>query len=113
MAADDATLHDTWLEVARAAAEYRRVVGAGDEILYGDRAAADSAGARAWGELTAAIRRAADAAVAEDEIVDALCSGDPRLEVSQAVPLVAWASNRDEWLRELNEEILRDLLGEG
>jgi hypothetical protein len=112
MAADEATLHDTWLAVARAAAEHRRIVGAGDEILYGDLASGDSADARAWSELTRAIRRAAAATVAEDEIVDALCSGDPRLDVTQAVQLVAWASNRDEWLRELNQEIRRDLRGE-
>ena len=113
MAADDATLHETWLAVARAAAEHRRIVGAGDAVFYGDLTLRDSAEARAWGAVTRAIRRAGDAAVGEEEIVDALVSGDPRLEVSEAVELVAWARGRDERLRELNQKMLSDLLGEG
>jgi hypothetical protein len=112
MDVDEFTIREMWLVVARAAAEHRRIVGAGDEVFYGDLTLRASADARAWGELTRAIRRAAEAAVGEEEIVDALCSGDPRLEVSEAVELVAWARTRDERLRELNQKLLGDLLGE-
>jgi hypothetical protein len=112
MAADDATLHEMWLAVARAAAEHRRIVGAADEVFYGDLTLRASADARAWAELTRAIRRAAEAAAGEEEIVDAMCSGDPQLDVAEAVELVAWARTRDERPRELNQKLLGDLLGE-
>src|SRR5689334_2405008 len=111
MGTDRFTLREMWLMVARAASERRRVAEAGDWIFYGDLTLRESADARAWGELTRTIRRAAQA-VGEEEIVDALCSGDPRLEVSEPVELVAWARTRDERLRELNEKLLGDLLGE-
>ena len=112
MGTDGITLREMWLVVARAAAEHRRVAEAGDGIFYGDLTLRASADARAWGELARAIRRAADAAVGKEEIVDALLSGDPRLEVSEAVELVAWARTRDERLCELNQRMLTDLLGE-
>jgi hypothetical protein len=112
MSTDGITLREMWLVVARAAAEHRRIVEAGDGIFYGDLTLRETAEARAGGELARAIRRAAEAAVGEEEIVDALLSGDPRLEVSEAVELVAWARTRDERLRELNQKMLSDLLGE-
>src|SRR5438067_1643291 len=112
MDADGVTTREMWLAVARASAERGRVTEAVDGIFYGDLTLRESADARAWCELTRAIRRAADARVGEEEIVDAVCSGDPRLEVSDAVELVAWARTRDERLRELNQTILSDLLRE-
>jgi hypothetical protein len=112
MDAHEFTTREMWLVVARAAAEHRRVTEAGDGVFYGDLTLRESADARAWGELIRAIRRAAAARVGEEEIVDALCSGDPRLDVSDAVELVAWARTRDERLRELNRKVLSDLLGE-
>jgi hypothetical protein len=112
MAGDALPLHEMWLAVARASAEHRRVTEAGDGVFDGDLTLRDSADARAWGELTRAIRRAVEAGVGEAEILDALCSGDPRFEVSEAVELVAWARSRDERLRELNQKVLSDLLGE-
>ena len=85
MTADDTTVHDTWMAVARAgepgAAESTFT---GDEVFYGDLTLRDSAVARAWGELIRAIRSAVDVAAGEGEIIDALCSGDPRLDVSEA-----------------------------
>jgi hypothetical protein len=112
MGADEFTVREMWLAVARASAEHRRVTEAGDGIFYGELTLRGSADARAWGELTRAIRRAADARVGEEEIADALCSGDPRLEVTEAVELVACSRSRDARLRELNQKILSDLLGE-
>jgi hypothetical protein len=112
MDADEFTVREMWLVVARAAAEHRRVTEAGDGIFYGDLTLRESADARACGELTRAIRRAAEAAVGEGEIVDAVCSGDPRLEVTEAVELIEWACTRDERLREFNRKVLSDLLGE-
>jgi hypothetical protein len=112
MGADGITTREMWLAVARASAEHRRVADASAGVFYGDLTLRESADARAAGELTRAICRAAEAAVGEEEIVDALLSGDPRLEVSEAVELVAWARSRDERLRELNQKIVGDLLGE-
>ena len=112
MGTDELTLREMWLAVARASAEHRRIAEAGDGIFYGDLILRQSADARARGELTRAIRRAAEAAVGEEEIVDALVSGDPRFEISDAVELVAWARARDERVRELNQKLLSDLLGE-
>jgi len=112
MDAGEFTIREMWLAVARASAEHRRVAEAGDAVFYGDLTLRESADARARSELTRAIRRAAEAAVGEEEIVDALVSGDPRLEVSEAVELVAWARSRDERLRELNQKMVSDLLGE-
>ena len=112
MGTDGVTIREMWLAVARASAEHRRVTEAGDGGFYGDLTLRASADARACGELARAIRLAAEARVGEGEIVDALCSGDPRLEVSEAVELVAWARSRDQRLRELNQKMLSDLLGE-
>ena len=112
MAGDDVTLHEMWLAVARAAAEHRRIVGAGDEVFYGDLTLRGTADARTWGELIRAIQSALDVAAGEGEIVDALLSGDPRLDVSEAAELIEWARTRDERLRDLNAKMLRDLLGE-
>lgn len=109
MTGDDSTLHEMWLAVARAAAERRRVTSAGDELFYGDPTLRDSAHGRALGELTRAIRAAK--VVAEEEVVDALCSGDPRLDVVEARELIECAQTGDERLRELNARALRDLLG--
>lgn len=111
MGSDELTVREMWLAVARTSAEHRRVAEAADAVFYGDLTLRESAEARARRELTRAIRRA-EAAVGEEEIVDALVSGDPRLEVSEAVELVAWARSRDERLRELNQTMLSDLLGE-
>jgi hypothetical protein len=112
MAGDDAIGREMWLAVARAAAEHRRVVGAGDAVFYGDLTLRGSADARAWGELIGAIRSALDGAAGEGEIVDALVSGDPRLDVSEAAELIEWARTREQRLRDLNAKILRDVLGE-
>jgi hypothetical protein len=112
MGVADLTIREMWLAVARAAAEHRRIVDACDEVFYGDLTLRHSATARASSELNRAICRAAEAAVVEEEIVDALLSGDPRLEVAQAVQLVAWTRSRYERLRELNQKLLGDLLEE-
>ena len=103
MAADDVTLHETWLAVARAAAEHRRIVGAGDEVFYGDltlreqRRRAGVGRADPGDSLARLMWR-----WGRRRSLDALCSGDPRLEVSEAVELVEWARSRDERLRDLN-----------
>jgi hypothetical protein len=112
MGTDDSILHDAWLAVVRAAADHRRITSAGDEVFYGDLTLRGTADTHAWAELLRAIRSALDAATGQEEIVDALCSGDPRLDVVGASELIDWARTRDERLRELNARLLRGLLGE-
>jgi hypothetical protein len=112
MAANEVPMRDAWLAVAQASAEHRRVTEASAAMFYGDLMLRDTAVARAWGELTRAIRAAEEAAVPEEEVVDALCSADPRLDVSEALELVSWVRSRDQRLRELNQTTLSDLLGE-
>ena len=112
MGTDDSTLHDAWLAVARAAADHRRIASAGDEVFYGDLTLRETADTHAWAELLCALRFALDAATGQEEIVDALCSGDPRLDVVEASELIDWARTRDERRRELNARLLRGFLGE-
>jgi hypothetical protein len=112
MAVNEPPIRQVWLAVAQASAEHRRVTEASAAIFYDDVTLRNTAIARAWGELTRAIRAAERMAVAEEEVVDALCSGDPRLDVSEAVDLIAWVRSRDERVRELSGKTLADLLGE-
>lgn len=72
----------------------------------------DTADARAWGELLSAIRSALDAVTDREEVVDALRSRDPRVEVVEASELVEWARTRDERLHDLNARLQRGFLGE-
>jgi hypothetical protein len=111
MGTDDSSLHDAWLAVARAAADHRRITAGGDEVFYGDLTLRGTADTRAWAELIRALRVALDAATGQEEIVDALCSGDPRLDIAEANKLIDWARTRDERRRELNERLLRGFLG--
>lgn len=112
MGTDDGTLHDAWLAVARAAADHRRITSVGDQVFYGDLTLRDTADTHAWVELVSALRCALDAEIDREEIVDALRSGDPRLDVAEANELIEWACTRDERLRELNARLLRGLGGE-
>lgn len=99
--------------VARAAAEHRRVALSDDDVFYGALTLRDTAAARAWGRLVDAIAAAWQAGVGEAEILDALQSGDGRLDASEAVGLLDWAHGHDQRLQDLNAHVLRDLLGEG
>jgi len=109
---DANTINGMWAEVARAAADHCRIVGAGDEVFYGDLTLRRTGATHAWGELNRAVRRALDAVVAEEEILDALLSGDPRSDRCEAAELIRFVGMKDERLRELNARILRDLFGE-
>jgi hypothetical protein len=100
-----------WAGVARAAADHCRIVGAADEVFYGDLTLRRTGASHAWSELNRAVRRALDAGVAEEEILDALC-GDSRLDRYEAAELIQFVRMRDERLRELNARIVRDLFGE-
>jgi hypothetical protein len=100
------------LAVARAAADHRRIRSAGDEMFYGDLTLRDTADTHARAELLRALRSALDAATDQEEIVDALRSGDPRLDIGEANELIEWARTRDERLRDLNARLLRGLFGE-
>ena len=111
MGSDDVSLRDAWLGIARAAADHRRITSAGDEMFYGDLTLRDTDDAHAWTELLRALRSALDAATGQEEIVDALRSADPRLDVGEADELIEWARTRDERLRELNARLLRGLFG--
>lgn len=112
MTLDAGVIREMWLRVAKAAADHRRIVSGGDEVFYGDLRLRSTADAHAWRELSTAVRRAIDAQVAEEEILDAALSGDPCLEHTEAVELVQWVRLRDERLRELNARLLGDVFGE-
>ena len=112
MGTDDSILRDAWLVVARAAADHRRITSVGDEVFYGDLTLRGTADTYAWAELLCALRFALDAATGQEEIVDALCSGDPRHDVVEARELIDWARTRDERRCELNARLLRGFLGE-
>ncbi len=105
-------MHDAWLAVVRAAADHRRITSAGDDVFYGDLTLRETTDTHARAELLCALRFALDAATGQEEIVDALCSGDPRLDVVEASELIDWARTRDERRRELNARLLRGFLGE-
>ncbi len=107
------TVREMWLTVARTAAEHRRIVGAGGSIFYGDLSLVRTAEAHAWRELTTAVRRAVDARVDKEEIVDALRTGDPDFHRCDATELIDWVCTREDRLQELNDRILRDIFGEG
>ncbi|MBV9192636.1 MAG: hypothetical protein JO168_00725 [Solirubrobacterales bacterium] len=111
MRTDGGTLHDAWLAVARAAADHRRITSAGAEVFYGDLTLRETAHRHAWAGLLRALRSALDAPAGQEEIVDALRSGDPRLDVAEANELIEWARTRDEHLCELNARLLRGFLG--
>jgi len=112
MGINEGTLHDAWFAVARAAADHRRITSAGDGVFYGDLTLRDTADTHAWAELLCALRSALDTEIDREEIVDALRSGDPRLDVAEANELIEWARTRDERLREINARLLRGFLGE-
>jgi hypothetical protein len=112
VSADANTIMGMWAEVARAAADHRRIVAAGDEVFYDDLTLRRTGDAHAWGQLTRAIRRALDARVAEEEILDALMSGDPRSDRAAAIELIEYVRVKDDRLRELDDRILRDMFGE-
>ncbi|MDQ2896994.1 MAG: hypothetical protein M3Y09_15335 [Actinomycetota bacterium] len=69
--------------------QHRRIVGAGDQVFYGDLTLRSTADAHAWHELSTAVRRAIDAQVGEEEILDALLSGDPCLVVLACGPVAS------------------------
>ena len=112
MGINEGTLHDAWFAVTRAAADHRRITFEGDEVFYGDLTLRDTADTHAWAELLCALRSALDAEIERQEIVDALRSGDPRLDAAEANELIEWACTRDERLRELNARLLGGFLGE-
>jgi len=111
MSLDADVLGGMWLRVAKAAADHRRIVGAGDQVFYGDLTLRSTADAHAWHELSTAVRRAIDAQVGEEEILDALLTGDPCLDPTEAIELLRWVRGRNERLRELNAKMLRDVWG--
>jgi len=101
-----------WVVVARAAADRRRIVDAGDEVFYGDLSLRRTGGDRAGRELMQAIRRALDVGVAEEELVDALMSGDPSCAFPGALELLEVPGRRDDVMQRLTAEIVRDLFGD-
>jgi hypothetical protein len=113
MALDENAIREMWLNIAKTAADHRRIVGAGDEVFYGDLTLRNSATAHAWGEMTRAIRRAIEAGVGEDEILDALLSGDPHSDLAETIELIKFVRIRDERVTELNAQLLRRVLGDG
>src|SRR5450432_3053946 len=90
------TIREIWAAVARAAADHRRIVDAGDEVFHGDLSLRRTGEARAVGELMQAIRRALDVGVAEGELVDALMSGDPSCDFTKALDLLEAPGRRDD-----------------
>jgi hypothetical protein len=101
-----------WTVVARASADHRRIVDADDEVFYGDLSLRRTGEDRAGRELTQAIRRAVDVGVAEEELVDALMSGDPSCDFTQALDLLEVPGRRDDIMQRLTAEIVRDLFGD-
>ena len=109
MGANEITIRESWLAVARAAAEHRRVA-AGDEVFSALRCCV-RAPARAPARLTGAIGRALEADVEQAEIVDALRSGDPGLEVSRGAGAGRVERQPRAAARAQREGVLRDLSG--
>jgi hypothetical protein len=105
-------IREIWAAVARAAADHRRIVDAGDEVFHGDLSLRRTGEARAGGELMQAIRRALDVGVAEGELVDALMSGDPSCDFTKALDLLEAPGRRDDAMQRLTEKIVRDLFGD-
>jgi hypothetical protein len=101
-----------WAAVARAAADHRRIVDAGDEVFYGDLSLRRTGEARAGGELIHAIRRGLDVGIAQEELVDALITGDPSCDFAEALELLEVPGRRDDAMQQLTERIVRDLLGD-
>lgn len=112
MAADESTTREVWLAVARAAADHRRIVGPEDRVFYDDLTLRRTGYAHAWEQRRRAILHGLDAGVPVTELVDALLSGDPRLDHGDAPDLIEWERHRDERLAKLNEWVLRDLFEE-
>jgi hypothetical protein len=106
------TTSEMWAAVAWAAADHRRIVDGGDEVFYGDLSLRRTGEARAGRELMQAIRRAVDVGVAEKELVDALMSGDPSCDFTEALNLLEAPGRQDDAMRWLTEKIVRDLLGD-
>ena len=112
VSANPETTTEMWAVVARAAADHRRIVDAGDEVFYGDWSLRRSDEAHARSGVTQAIRRALDAGVAEQELVDALMSGDPSCDFLGALDLLEAPRRQDDAMQRLTEEIVRDLFGD-
>jgi hypothetical protein len=112
VSANAETTREMWAVVARAAADHRRIVDAGDEVFYGGLSLRRAGEARAGRELMQAIRRGLDVGVAEVELVDALMSGDPSCDFTGALDLLEVPSRREDVMQRLTAEIVRDLFGD-
>ena len=77
-----------WAQVARAAADRWRVLGAGAEVYYGDADLRQSARAHAHAQLRAALRAGLAAGTPVGEIIDALLAGDRSLDHVDALELI-------------------------
>ncbi len=106
-----AAIRGKWAVMARAAADHRGIVDAGDDVFYGDLSLRRTGEARAGASLMQAIRYALDVGVAEGELVDALMSGDPSCDLTEALDLLEVPGGQDVMQR-LTAEIVRDPFGD-
>ncbi len=104
--------HEVWLAVARAAADHRRITTADPSVFYGSDLLRASAEGCASAQRSRALRRGLELAVADDELVDALTSGDPELDDNDARELIEWERDRERRQRELGARIAPDLFGD-
>jgi len=102
-----------WAQVARAAADRRRVLGAGPGVYYGDADLRESARAHARARLRAVLRAGLAAGTPVGEIVDALLAGDPSLDHVDALELLEDACAAGSGCDELFSDATRRLLGLG
>ena len=101
----------SWALVAEAAAIHRRLIG-GDDVSYGDPDLRRTGQSVARRSLMQAVEQALDVGIDRDEIVDAICSGDPTFEITEARGYVEAVPGLRAGLQEMNARVLRDLFGE-
>lgn len=111
LAVDPKTRRQLWARVAKAAATHQRSM-AGEDVYYGDPSLQRPTELMARGSLLRAIERAVRAGVNDAEIIDAICSGAPTLDVGEAHDYVEAVPAHRDALQKLTARILRDVLGE-
>ena len=95
-----------WAQIARAAANRRRILTHDPEIFYGDELLRASAASRARGELARAIRRGLDVA-GEDDVLDALLTADRELDRPDALALIENAQRQPALIERTLKELGR------
>jgi hypothetical protein len=109
--ASEQTRRAVWIAVAQAAAEHRRLLGE-NRVFFHDITLGPTGGENVWQRQSRAITEGLQAGVGDDELLDALITGDPQLGLEGAKELIEFERHWDTRMADLDARVMRDLFGE-